>query len=48
MTIITSEYELQEKIKRAKEDIKMWRTYTFKEVYQHLYSSNKNEKACMK
>ena len=34
MTIINSEFELQEKIKRSEEDILMWRTSSFKDVYK--------------
>jgi len=48
MTIISSEYELEEKTKKAEEDIRMWRTYTFKEVYKRLYSTNKDKKVCLK
>ena len=48
MTIINSEYELAEKTRRAEEDIKMWRVYTFKEVYDHLYSNKNDTKVCMK
>ncbi|MDP2090115.1 MAG: hypothetical protein Q8K30_00830 [Candidatus Gracilibacteria bacterium] len=48
MTIINSEYELSQKIKKAEEDIKMGRVYTFKEVYEHLYSNKSEKKVCMK
>ncbi len=48
MTIITSQYELEEKTKRAEDDIRMWRTHTLKEVLEHLYSNDKQQKVCMK
>jgi len=43
MTIINSEEELDLITKEWEMDISIWNTYTFKEVYNHLYSK-KNEK----
>ena len=43
-----SQYELEEKTKRAEDDIRMWRTHTLKEVLEHLYSNDKQQKVCMK
>ncbi len=48
MTFITSEAELQEKIKRAEADFALWNTYTFKEVYEHLYSTKNKKNTCMR
>jgi len=37
MTIINSQAELDEMIEQAELDIKLWRTHTFREVYEHIY-----------
>ena len=44
MTIINSKEELNNMVKEAELDIKMWNTYTLKEVYEHLYSKKEEEK----
>jgi hypothetical protein len=38
MTIINTQEELDNMTKKWELDIKMWNTYTFEEVYKHLYS----------
>ena len=41
MTIINTEEELEQMTKRWELDIELWNTYTFREVYEHLYSKDK-------
>lgn len=48
MTIITSQQELDEKIRRADEDIAMGRTHTLKEVYQKIEEFRQNKNVCTK
>ena len=44
MTIINTQEELEEITLKWELDIKMWNTYSFKEVYEHLYSNEKLNK----
>ena len=46
MTIINNRDELDKMTKEWELDIEMWNTYSFEEVYKHLYSK-KEEKKCI-
>ena len=44
MTQIKSQYELDKKCEKAKDDIKAWRVFSLKEVCEDIYSAKGKSK----
>lgn len=48
MTIVTSQAELNEKVRKSELDFALWNTHTLKEVYEHMSHIKQQRWVCTK